>query len=117
MKKAILSVVCLFFMFSCTKDKGAIPIISVEFCDTIKYSTNVAAIITTKCASASGCHEAGSGSGDFTTYDGVKTKIGLNSDPFNTRVFVTGDMPLTGSLTNEEKQQLRCWLDAGAPNN
>lgn len=103
---------------SCLKEKGPVPSVQCSGLN-VSYSATIKTIIDTKCA-ISGCHVAGgNGNGDFTTYAGVKAKIGTNNDPFNNRLFVLGDMPQAGSptLTDDEKQKIKCWLEAGALNN
>ena len=81
-----------------------------------KFSTAVNAIIQNKCAS-SGCHDTNmQASGyKFVTY----TDIHNNIESVNNSVFVSGTMPKSGStqLTEKEKVALKCWIDAGSPNN
>ncbi len=110
----------IFFVFaiSCTVDKGAIKPKALVSCDTITYTTSVTAVVNAKCAIPS-CHVANFGSGDFTTYAGLNAKV--TGGQFNNRVFVQGNMPPTysanGPLTTTELEILRCWYNAGAPNN
>ena len=81
-----------------------------------KFSTAVNSIIQNKCAS-SGCHDANTqASGyQFVSY----TDINDNIESVKNSIFVTGSMPKTGSapLTEKEKVALKCWIDAGSPNN
>lgn len=113
----VLVVLIVVIATACTMDKGMLTPKPTISCDTITFSTHVSAIINTKCATT-GCHvPAGSGNGDFTSYAGVNAKV--TSGAFENRVFVTQDMPPGASpdLTTQELAVLRCWLDAGAPNN
>jgi hypothetical protein len=99
--------------FSCTYDKGDLPL-----CDTVNasYSQSIALIIQNKCATA-GCHLGSAYIGDLSTYQGIKNKV--DNGTFHLRVFELKVMPpiTQPQLTAEEYQKLRCWYDAGAPNN
>lgn len=102
---------------SCTKDKGSLPGgIILSGCDSLNvtYSAVIKPIINTKCAIA-GCHVSTFASANYTSYAGVKEKVDNGS--FNNRVFVKGDMPLSGSLSDDERKKIKCWLEAGAPDN
>lgn len=116
-KKFILFSLISFFLINCTKVKGPIPVATTtNACDTgYWYDGHIETIITTKCATLSGCHGPSASGVDFTTYDGVKFDVDNGS--FNDRVFVTKDMPQTpGSpLTSAELERLSCWLSKGAP--
>lgn len=118
MNKTYTSIFIFFvFAISCTIDKGALQPKPLVDCNSVTYSGSIAAIINAKCAT-SGCHvPAGSGNGDFTSYAGLFAKV--TSGSVNNRLFVTQDMPPNASpdLTAAELATIRCWLDAGAPNN
>jgi hypothetical protein len=88
----------------------------VAYCDSIDatYSGKVQGIIASECA-YSGCHEAGFGNGDFTTYNNLSTK--LNNGTFNNKVFGSQAMPPAGFINPENKNILKCWYDNGALNN
>jgi len=83
-------------------------------CTTAKsFSSDVNPIIQSTCA-VSGCHEAGSinGVGPLTTHQQIfaaraQIKTAVNN----------GTMPKNGSLTPTQKNNILCWIDAGAPNN
>jgi hypothetical protein len=85
-------------------------------CATInaKYSANIVSIINGNCNS-SGCHNAGSGNGDFTTYAGLKVKADNGS--LSNRVLYKKDMPVSVTLSLDNRNILKCWLDNGAQNN
>jgi hypothetical protein len=123
--KHVISIVVSFllaiviFNYSCTKDKGPLKKAPATKCDSlnIKYSTTIAHMMQTYCAT-SGCHEpAGSGSGDFTGYAGVKSKV--NNGSMTKRVInpVPRDMPPSGPLPEALIEKLDCWIKSGAPNN
>ena len=123
MYKKLLAItfIAIIFIYSCTKDKGALPppVVVADTCTSnIKFSTQVTAIINTKCA-VSGCHLP-SGYKDFTTYVNIMgntspatIKIRINSTSSNV-------MPPSYSsytLSACEISKLGAWVDAGAPNN
>jgi mono/diheme cytochrome c family protein len=77
----------------------------------ISYDAAIKNIIATNCA-VSGCHVAGTGRANFTnlstiqaTAAQIKTRTGNRS------------MPVGRTLTDEQIQQIACWVDSGAPNN
>ncbi len=84
-------------------------------CSTIdsKYSTSIAGIISASCTT-SGCHN-GSSSFDLRTYNQVKTYI--DNGKFNDEVINKKSMPKGKSLSQDELNKIKCWLDQGGPNN
>jgi len=117
----ILAVSPVLFLLSCTKDVGKNPELvnkpAPGVCDSIKYSVDIQPIINNSCATP-GCHVAGgSGSGDFTTYAGVFSKV--SNGTFKARVIdgTPSFMPISGRLPDAEIEKIQCWLSAGAPNN
>jgi len=116
MKKKFL--IPLFFIavcVSCKKDKTSEETTFTPDCSgsAPTYAATVSGIISSNCA-ASGCHAAGSnnGPGALTTYTQVKNAaVSIRSAVLN------GSMPKNGSLTNAQKNNIICWIDAGAINN
>lgn len=115
----------LVTFFSCTKDVGKIPpVIKVDTCTTNIKHTQIAPIITRVCA-FSGCHDAATGSPNFTTYTALKTYLdGGKSAYFMARIVVgsSGQMPAnytTGPKTLEscEIDKLNAWVKDGYPQN
>ncbi len=98
---------------TCRRDKGINPDLLVS-CDTITYSRHIVPIVSSSCTFTD-CHDAGSSNGDYTTYDGLKAKAVNNT--LRSRVLVIGDMPKAGSITVIQRQEIKCWLNNGAPNN
>ena len=96
---------------SCKKEKD-----SKVDCNTLSaaYTANVKPIIVGNCLS-SGCHNAGSTNGDFNTYAGLKTSADNGS--LNKKVVQDKSMPPTGSLSQDDRNKIQCWVSAGAPNN
>lgn len=78
------------------------------------YASSVKPVIDANCLS-SGCHNPGSANGDFTTYTGLKAKADNGS--LDNRVIQQKNMPPSGSLSMDNLKKIKCWLNAGAPNN
>lgn len=85
-------------------------------CTTIsaKFSTDVAPIIKSKCAT-SGCHDAAGSAGGtvLETY----TQIAGMSGRINQRALIDKTMPPSGALSAAEIAALTCWINSGTPNN
>ncbi len=89
-----------------------------SFCDTenVTWTADVQPLISSNCA-ISGCHVSGAQTPDLSTYAAVKVAAdagailarAINADP--------SPMPPTGLLPNCDRQALKAWLEAGAPNN
>ncbi len=114
---------------ACTADELPPPPPPAE-CDTLQvtYVNYAKPIIDESCA-YTGCHDGlgGIGPGDYTTYDGLLPV--LNGGQFKNRVFDRRDDPVIGmppdksvypeslkdDLTSSELDLLRCWMEAGFP--
>ncbi|MDO9375760.1 MAG: hypothetical protein Q7T76_15170 [Ferruginibacter sp.] len=84
-------------------------------CNAVPTSFNavIFPLVSTKCAIA-GCHDASASGGQvFQNY----TQISGAKDRIHVRAIVQRSMPATGFLTTAEYNSLRCWIEAGAPNN
>ena len=106
--------------FACTKDNMTTPPISID-CSNImaSYVNDIQPIMNSSCA-ISGCHISGFGSGDFTTYSGLKAKV--DDGTVKNRTIVNMNMPPANSsgpttLTMTQIDLLNCWIEAGAPEN
>ena len=105
---------------ACTKDIGPNPdLIKINSCDTVSFDKHIKPIITAKCVT---CHFPGNPSGapgDFNNYTELKAKA--DAGLIKARVFdhVPSIMPQAAApqLTSGELDLIKCWLDAGAPNN
>lgn len=76
------------------------------------YQNEVGPIIMTNCA-ISGCHNGDNGSiTNFTNFGLVQN----TADEIKRRT-QNGSMPQTGSITEEEKALIACWVDEGAKDN
>ena len=83
----------------------------------VKYTESIAPLIQTSCA-LSGCHNGDSTSvGNFNLYDEVKMRV--ENGQFKLKVIDSKSMPPTTQppLTSKQFTLLKCWIDAGAPNN
>lgn len=116
-----VSMFCLSVIVSCTKDVGPNPDLlpkAANNCDSVTFANTIQPIINNSCATP-GCHEAGFPYGDFTSYGDIKIKIDAGS--FKARVIdqAPSPMPPLGSPapTDAELNSIKCWLEAGAPNN
>ena len=84
-------------------------------CNTVaaKFSTNVLPLVTSKCAIPN-CHNSSAAGGlVFSNY----SQISAAKDRINQRVVIEKSMPPTGALPAADIAILKCWIDAGAPNN
>jgi len=114
-----IAITSLGFVQSCYYDKEEIlypgSTTPVD-CTTVQagFAADVQPLILSKCA-ISGCHDAGGASGGvlLTNYAQISGK----KDRINARALVEKSMPPTGPLTSDEAAKIKCWIDAGAPNN
>ena len=78
------------------------------------FTADIKPIINVSCAVA-GCHVNGSANGDFTSYAGIKASV--DAGKFEEAVLYDMDMPPSGPLPRSQRQAIKCWLEAGAPDN
>jgi hypothetical protein len=84
-------------------------------CTTVaaKFSADISPIMSGKCAT-SGCHDVTAAGGVILqTY----AQISAAKDRINVRCVVQKSMPPSGPLPLSDINKLKCWIDAGAPNN
>lgn len=111
-------ITCTIFISSCTKDVGLNPdliIKEIGACDTVTFTKHIKPIIDNNCTS---CHSPlGGQSPDLTTYDLLKSQV--DAGRIKARVIDQNPsvMPQGGALPANEINLIKCWLDAGAPNN
>jgi len=119
MKKLVVALLfgSVFCYTSCSgsKDESVDPAPVPATCNgvAISFAGNVNPIISTKCATNSGCHGEGSanGPGPLTSYELIKAAAGSIRS-----AVVAGRMPKNGSLTNAQIATIKCWVDNGTPN-
>lgn len=85
-------------------------------CTTVQsgFAADVQPLIISKCA-IPGCHDASGASGGVILQS--HAQMSGKKDRINTRAVVDKTMPPTGPLTPAEAAKIKCWIDAGAPNN
>jgi hypothetical protein len=79
-----------------------------------KFAADVQPILNTVCSINSNCHGGGStnSGGPFTSFAEV------NAKKSNIRAAIlSGAMPQTGSITQEQVNAFICWIDSGGANN
>jgi hypothetical protein len=79
-----------------------------------KFAADVQPIITSLCATNSGCHATGSvtSGGPFTNY----TEINAKKSNIKAQI-LAGTMPKSGTISQTQINAIICWIDSGAPNN
>lgn len=102
----------LFFVLCTAQLLGSCSDNKVD-CSTVTYSQTIVPILSNSCMGSS-CHGAGSANGDYTAYAGIRAKVDNGS--FKDRVLDKKNMPPNG-LSKEDLNKMKCWFDAGAPNN
>jgi hypothetical protein len=115
MKKILLLFILTILLQSCYNDSEE-AIYGVVDCDVtnVTYSTDVAPIINSSCATT-GCHvSGGSGPGNFNDFNELSAKIADGS--FQNRVLVQMTMPPSVPLQDCELDLIQAWIDNGALN-
>jgi hypothetical protein len=105
MKKIVIlcfTFVCVFLFVTCNK-KNTIKTYTPSCSGTKSYASNVSPLMQSYCVS---CHS------NYATYSQVKASAASIRNSI-----VGGSMPKGSSLTEDQKNSIVCWIDAGAPNN
>ena len=76
------------------------------------YDSEISLIINQNCTH---CHGTNSSNGDFTSYAGMSTVI--NNGRFEQEVLIDQTMPQNGSLSQDELNTIKCWVENGYPEN
>lgn len=119
----LVSLTVLLFFVACTNDSLGEP--QMGDCDNLDatYLSLIQPIIAESCAYST-CH-LDTAPGNYTTYDGLLPS--LQSGEFRNRVLNIKDDPTLGmppefsptnrpsNLTEEQLNQIRCWLDNNFP--
>lgn len=117
MKKTLLAPLCTLIFFtvlsSCNKETEKIPIGTVD-CSSVTFEKIIFPLVESSCGNA-GCHGANALNGEMLNYSQIKAFA--DNGELKTHVLEVQDMPQGGTLTSEQLGQVKCWLDAGAPNN
>lgn len=96
------------FMTSCSRDKS--PIIVSNCDEEITYQKDLQLILDNNC-SFSGCHDAGSIVGDFTTYESISGFFG--SGILKQVTIDERSMPLGDTLSTADLTLFECWIQGG----
>jgi len=108
-KIAVFASVAILFFSACQYEK--LQPFGIGCNSEVSYVNDIVPVINANCM---GCHYAGNGTiGNFATYAGLKTDNGT----LNSRVLVLKDMPQGGSMSDENRQKINCWIKQGALNN
>lgn len=114
--KIIFSLVSLAAILnSCSNKKEILSAVNTCSNTGSKFSTDVSPIIQTNCSINNGaCHGSGSinGPGPLLNFNQVKAAAA----DIETQV-VSRRMPLGSTLSQGDIDKIRCWVEAGAPNN
>lgn len=108
--KQILTIITCITVISCERNvEEEVDLVIDDQCDPeISFSVSIKPIIDANCIA---CH-GGNRFPDLRTYEGIST----NASRVRTQV-VNRTMPQGGSLTNEQIELIRCWIENGALNN
>lgn len=117
MKKFLLPsfVGAVFITISSCTFENVKPIPKLDPTDTISYKDDIKPFMDSYCVS---CHSVEGGApGDYTIFEEIQAAA--SSGAIKSRVFDLKDMPPDGMPlpTEEEKEKLRSWIEAGALNN
>lgn len=115
-KYIVVTVISLFvFAVSCKKSNSGGQEGNVQInCNTVTFSGDIATLISAKCATA-GCHDASStnGPGPLINHASIKASALQIQSAVNANRMPQGGPPLSAT----EKAKIKCWIDAGTPNN
>ena len=109
MRAAAFAIALLSF-FSCKDEMGDLDCSSISSA----YNADMKPLIANNC-NTSGCHGTGSSQGDFTTYNGLKAVA--DNGKLEEMVIHEKKMPPSNPLPLDDRKNLKCGLEAGAPNN
>lgn len=105
---ALIILLILLPFISCSK--GSLKCSSSVDCASVTYSGTIGPLVDSKCNLA-GCHL-----GSFNTYAGLKAAA--DDGALEYQVVTSQNMPAGSvSMSCEQRAQIQCWIDAGAPNN
>jgi hypothetical protein len=130
LRKQILIITLLTFSTliiynSCKKDKtqavinNTNTVAAVDSCSSVTYTKVVKAIVLNNCA-VTGCHDASSSNGNFTTYAGLKSSYDNKTLSYSSTAILGKNQDMSSnyaSLSTSQINEFICWLKNGAPNN
>ncbi|MDX2362357.1 MAG: cytochrome c [Crocinitomicaceae bacterium] len=105
----LIAFLLLWVNFSCEKDE----LLTVE-CDgsSPTYDADISLIIQQNCVQ---CHGSGSSNGSFTTFAGISTVT--SNGKFEQEVLNNQTMPQNGTLSQDQLNKIKCWVENGFPEN
>lgn len=107
MKKTIIYTLTFAFIFTfitCKKKETSTSSSYTPTCNGTKsYSVDVKPLMQSYCVS---CHSS------YSSYSSVKSSASSIRSSI-----VSGSMPKGTSLSDDQKNKIVCWIDAGSPNN
>ena len=104
----VMSLGICFIIASCSKTTADCG--TSADCSTVTYEATIKPLIANKCG-LSGCHGS-----EFSSYSGLKKIVDdgfLESEVVNSENMPTGGI----TMTCIERQEVECWINAGATNN
>jgi len=110
--------IALCYFTSCSDDDAMMPDMDeIECVEDLTFNDDIQMIINTNCA-YSGCHVAGTGLPDYSSYSEVAAQV--ETGGFEDRVLVRQNMPPSNAsgpteLSDGDLNTLRCWIDQGYP--
>ena len=107
--RAFALIFAAFLISSCSSEDPG-PMI-VDPCDEVTYSETIKPLMDTSCRLPT-CHIPGTEAppfSDFATIQALSASIKVRTG--------NRSMPLQGSLTQTQIDQIACWVDSGALNN
>lgn len=118
-KKSLLFGLVVFFvttMVGCYYDKEDLLYPNNIDCTAVnaKYSTDIAPLMASKCAT-SGCHDAAGNAAGVTLEN--YGQVSAVASGINQKCIVERSMPPSDVLTTLEYSKLKCWISSGALNN
>lgn len=81
-------------------------------CSTVTYSVTIKPLFDATCLA---CHGSNSPDGALTNYSEIKAYA--DNGKLKSEVLTNKSMPIGNAYTSDRLAQVKCWLDAGAPNN
>jgi len=102
MKKLFLILTCVAVFAACKKNSSSSYTPNCSGA-TKSFATNVSPLINSGCV---GCHSS------YSSYAGVSSA----KDDIRSNI-VSGKMPKGSTWSDDQKNTVVCWIDAGAPNN
>lgn len=99
------------YLITIKDNRGCVKTTNVIINSGVSYQQSISNIISSNCA-ITGCHVSGGIRADFTQFSNVQSR----ASQIKSRT-QSGNMPKTGSLSQQQIDLIACWVDDGALNN